>query len=112
MWAGGGASRRGGAGMAAVNGRRIRLGPRPARDPGAEAWVRGSEAPGKGDVHTARLTVDVTPGLRGRIKVIAFQRGLTVAGMLSALPAHESGQAGAPCPPGPPCRSPVPSRSD
>src|SRR3546814_3917618 len=78
--------------MAAVNGRRIRLGPRPARDPGAEAWVRGSEAPGKGDVHTARLTVDVTPGLRGRIKVIAFQRGLTVAEMLRALLEHEYGE--------------------
>src|SRR3546814_13044839 len=83
--------------MAAVNGRRIRLGPRPARDPGAEAWVRGSEAPGKGDVHTARLTVDVTPGLRGRIKVIAFQRGLTVAEMLRALLEPGYGAGGGPC---------------
>src|SRR3546814_6126880 len=65
--------------MAAVNGRRIGLGPRPARDPRATAWVRGSEATGKGDLHAARLTVDVTPDLRGRIKVIAFQRGITVA---------------------------------
>ncbi len=58
------------------------------RDP--EAWVSGPEptpaaAPGKSDAFTARLTVDVTPGLRGRIKVAAFTRGLTVADMLRAL---------------------------
>ena len=35
--------------------------------------------------YTARLTVDVTPALRGRIKITAFQRGLTVADMLRAL---------------------------
>jgi hypothetical protein len=34
---------------------------------------------------TARLTIDVTPELRGRIKVIAFQRGTTVAEMLRDL---------------------------
>jgi hypothetical protein len=34
---------------------------------------------------TARLTIDVTPALRGRIKIAAFQRGLTVADMLRAL---------------------------
>ena len=34
---------------------------------------------------TARLTIDVTPALRGRIKITAFQRGLTVAEMLRAL---------------------------
>ena len=36
-------------------------------------------------VHTARLTIDVAPGLRGRIKVAAFRQGLTVADMLRAL---------------------------
>ena len=41
--------------------------------------------PGKSDTFTARLTVDVTPGLRGRIKVAAFTRGLTVADMLRAM---------------------------
>src|SRR3546814_16134170 len=71
--------------MAAVNGRRIGLGPRPARDPRATAWVRGSEATGKGDLHAARLTVDVTPDLRGRSQVTALQRGLTVAEMLRTL---------------------------
>ena len=34
---------------------------------------------------TARLTIDVAPALRGRIKIAAFQRGLTVADMLRAL---------------------------
>jgi hypothetical protein len=31
------------------------------------------------------LTVDVTPGLRGRIKVAAYQRGVTVAVLLREL---------------------------
>lgn len=58
------------------------------RDP--EAWVSAPEAtavgaPGRSDPFTARLTVDVTPGLRGRIKVAAFTRGLTVADMLRAM---------------------------
>ena len=58
------------------------------RDP--EAWVSTPEpltaAPsGKADRYTARLTVDVTPALRGRIKVAAFTRGLTVADMLRAM---------------------------
>ena len=44
---------------------------------------------GKGDIFTARLTIDVTPELRGRIKVVAFQRGLTVADMLRDLLARE-----------------------
>ncbi len=82
--------------MAALNGRRIGLGPRPPRDPEAERWVHGSEAaPPKADVYTARLTVDVTPDLRGRIKVVAFQRGLTVAEMLRALLQREYGDDGA-----------------
>ena len=58
------------------------------RDP--DAWVRTSEpttspAGGKAEVFTARLTVDVTPALRGRIKVAAFTRGLTVADMLRTM---------------------------
>ena len=61
-----------------------------ARPPGPPA--RGfapapppTHPPGKSDGFTARLTVDVTPGLRGRIKVAAFSRGLTVADMLRAM---------------------------
>jgi chromosome partitioning protein len=38
---------------------------------------------------TARLTIDVTPALRGRIKITAFQRGLTVAERLRALLVRE-----------------------
>jgi len=58
------------------------------RDP--EAWVSAPEPPATAGPHTsdaftARLTVDVTPGLRGRIKVAAFTRGLTVADMLRAM---------------------------
>ena len=39
--------------------------------------------------YTARLTIDVTPDQRGRIKVAAFKRGLTVADMLRDLLARE-----------------------
>jgi hypothetical protein len=39
----------------------------------------------KSQVFTARLTIDVTPALRGRIKVIAFGRGITAAEMLREL---------------------------
>jgi len=38
---------------------------------------------------TARLTIDVTPEQRARIKVAAFQRGRTVADMLRELLARE-----------------------
>jgi len=58
------------------------IGPRPA--PGAAtAWVRRGE--GEASVYSARLTIDVTPALRGRIKVTAFRRGVTAAAMLRAL---------------------------
>jgi hypothetical protein len=53
-----------------------------------DAWVRAPEPPAgrlpKEDF-SARLTIDVTPALRGRIKVTAFGRGMTVADMLRAL---------------------------
>ena len=39
--------------------------------------------------YTARLTIDITPELRGRIKIAAFQRGVTVADMLRDLLARE-----------------------
>lgn len=54
------------------------------RDP--DAWVRTPDARTEpAPAYTARLTIDVTPALRGRIKVTAFQRGLTVADMLRTL---------------------------
>ena len=64
-----------------------------ARPSDAEAWVRRPDpvaaGESKGDIFTARLTIDVTPELRGRIKVVAFQRGLTVADMLREFLARE-----------------------
>jgi hypothetical protein len=62
---------------------------RPA-DP--EHWIKAADAPPRnGDAanFTARLTIDVTPELRGRIKIAAFQRGVTVADMLRELLARE-----------------------
>lgn len=63
---------------------------RPA-DP--ETWIKTAESPSNrpGDAisFTARLTIDITPELRGRIKIIAFQRGVTVADMLRELLARE-----------------------
>jgi hypothetical protein len=61
-----------------------------AARPGApDIWIKAAENPRgrKADTmaYTARLTIDVTPDLRGRIKVTAFQRGQTVADMLREL---------------------------
>jgi hypothetical protein len=59
----------------------------------AESWVkapdRAAAATPARDLFTARLTVDITPALRGRIKIAAFERGETVADMLRALLARE-----------------------
>ena len=64
-----------------------------ARPSDADAWVRTPEAPPSHEpgasAFTARLTIDVTPEQRGRIKITAFQRGQTVADMLRALLARE-----------------------
>jgi hypothetical protein len=51
-----------------IKSRRTRLQPRSKRSP-----------------FTARLTIDVTPDLRARIKIAAFERGVTVAYMLRLL---------------------------
>ena len=54
----------------------------------ADSWVRAPEPPPTSrpqENFSARLTIDVTPALRGRIKVTAFRRGMTVADMLRAL---------------------------
>jgi hypothetical protein len=55
-----------------------------ARPSDAEAWVRRAKSTlptstAKKDGFSARLTIDVTPGLRSRIKIAAFQRGITAA---------------------------------
>ncbi|MET4232333.1 hypothetical protein ACVWXN_005988 [Bradyrhizobium sp. i1.4.4] len=64
-----------------------------SRPADAESWIKASDAsPRRLDdagAFTARLTIDVTPALRGRIKVAAFQRGVTVADMLRELLARE-----------------------
>ena len=57
-----------------------------ARPVDAETWVRTREALSSRNsgpsLFTTRLTIDVTPEQRGRIKVTAFRRGQTVADML------------------------------
>ncbi|MFW7342279.1 chromosome partitioning protein ParB [Pollutimonas sp. H1-120] len=68
-------------------GKRIGIGARPPANPHAEAWIRQgdtTEIP-KGDRYTARLTLDVTPAMRARIKVLAFTQGVTVAELLRGL---------------------------
>jgi hypothetical protein len=47
-----------------------------------------------------RLTADITPGLRGRIKVAAFRRHVSVTDMLRVLAARETDES-------PRCRAPV-----
>ncbi|HFX0771992.1 TPA: chromosome partitioning protein ParB [Pseudomonas aeruginosa] len=73
--------------MSQRNGKRIAIGARPPANPHAEAWVRQGEADAlnKGDLYTARLTLDVTPALRARIKIAAFGQGVTVAELLRGL---------------------------
>jgi fructose-1,6-bisphosphatase/sedoheptulose 1,7-bisphosphatase-like protein len=69
-----------------------------ARPGDAESWVR---APEPSISHTAvaaftaRLTIDVTPALRDRIKIAAFQRGVTVADMLRVVLDREFPDGGA-----------------
>ena len=64
-----------------------------ARPSDPDAWVRASQPASpdraKADKFTARLTIDVTPELRGRIKIVAFRRGVTVADMLRDLLSRE-----------------------
>lgn len=64
-----------------------------ARPADPESWIKAAAAPlarhAERTAFTARLTIDVTPEQRGRIKVVAFQRGATVADMLRDLLARE-----------------------
>lgn len=63
---------------------------RPA-DP--DLWIKAADGqPGRAtdaSAFTARLTIDVTPELRGQIKIAAFRRGVTVADILRELLARE-----------------------
>ncbi len=58
-----------------------------------ETWIKAADAPPARAVdpaaYPARLTIDVTTDQRARIKVAAFQRGVTVADMLRELLARE-----------------------
>ena len=72
--------------------RRAPASPFAARPSAADAWVRAPEPSARPkDAYTARLTIDVTPVLRGRIKITAFERGITVADMLRMLLEREFG---------------------
>ncbi|MFU5112079.1 hypothetical protein ACM782_20000 [Pseudomonas aeruginosa] len=67
-----------------MSSKRIGIGTRPLADPQAEAWIRQGAAINHGKVerYSAWLTLDVTPALRTRIKLAAFERGVTMAEML------------------------------
>jgi hypothetical protein len=73
-----------------VTTKRVTISAKPAPDH-ADAWVRqgnGAQpetATPRAEIYTARLTIDVTPELRGRIKVLAFQQDMTVAELLRGL---------------------------
>ena len=64
-----------------------------ARPVDPDGWIKAGDTSaareGAAPANTARLTIDVTPDLRGRIKIAAFQRGVTVADMLRELLARE-----------------------
>jgi hypothetical protein len=61
-----------------------------ARPADPERWVSAADARRRDPSgFTARLTIDVTPELRARIKIAAFTRGQTVADMLRELFARE-----------------------
>ena len=68
-----------------------------ARPPAAEAWIKAPEPAPVGrppNPYSARLTIDVTPQLRGRIKIAAFARGQTVAEMVRDLFEREYAEGG------------------
>ena len=73
--------------------RRGAVSPFAARPGAADAWVKTPETrTAASPAYTARLTIDVTPALRGRIKITAFEHGITVADMLRALLEREYGE--------------------
>ena len=79
--------------------RRSLIGGRPSSGRAAERWVRrGSEEAATDEaahreLFPARLTIDVTQDLRGRIKIAAFTRGSTVANLLRQVLQREFGEA-------------------
>lgn len=67
-----------------MSAKRIDIGARPLADPKADNWIRQGaiQDSGKVERYSARLTLDMTPALRTRIKLAAFERGVTMAEML------------------------------
>lgn len=67
-----------------MSSKRVGIGARPMAAPQAQSWIRQGTAIDSGKVErdSARLTLDVTPALRKRIKLAAFERGMTMAEML------------------------------
>ena len=80
--------------------KRTPIGRRPGEVKEVERWVRGGEngaspeQAAEANPYTARLTIDVTPQLRGRIKIVAFKRDITVMEMLRAMLEREYGNVG------------------
>ena len=76
---------------------RTLIGRRPSAGMAAEGWVQSGGEPARGDVTTsrdryaARLTVDVSRELRGRIKIVAFKQGFTVAKLVREILEREFG---------------------
>lgn len=66
--------------MLAISDKRIGIGARPLTDTQAEAWARQGAAfdHGKAERYSARLTLDMTPALRTRIKLAASGYGVTM----------------------------------
>ena len=60
-----------------------------SRPSDSDQWIKAADTPPDGKAFTARLTIDITPDLRGRIKIAAFRRGTTVTDMLRDLLARE-----------------------
>jgi hypothetical protein len=64
-----------------------------ARPSDSDTWVHTRQAlssrKSEASLFTARLTIEVTPEQRARIKVTAFRRGQTVADMLRELLTRE-----------------------
>ncbi len=67
-----------------MSSKRIGIGARPMADPRAKAWIQQRVEAGRqqDDRQTARMTLDVTPALRTRIKLKSIERGVTMAQML------------------------------
>ncbi|MBO9707991.1 MAG: hypothetical protein J7521_07255 [Caulobacter sp.] len=68
-----------------------------ARPSQAERWIRRAGA-AAATPYTARLTVDITPALRARMKIVAIERGLTLSDMVRDLLDATYGASGAPAP--------------